>query len=121
MHFLHSLRRFRTRRRDRFAFSLFPRGLKIKHHEHPDDSQERADPFQEPARVAQNLDAALLEIMRVPGCLRNFVGQSGPSSQLAARITERMVHATGTGAVLAVGIGYTQSALEPLRAVVDIA
>src|SRR6266436_5873534 len=86
MHFLHSLGRFRTHRRDWFAFSLFPIGLKIKHHEHADDNQERADPFQEPAGVAQNLDAALLEIIRVPAGLSlpsfRFTSKSSSSSPI---------------------------------------
>src|SRR5712692_729011 len=56
-------------RRDRFAFGLFPIRLEIKHHEHADDDEKRTDPFQEPAGIAQNLDAALFEILWVPGGL----------------------------------------------------
>src|SRR5712664_3494644 len=99
MQFLLSLFRFRAGRSDRFAFGLFPIWLQVKHHEHADDYQKRADPFQKPAGIAQDLDAALFEIVRVPGRLRNFVGQSGPSSQPAARITEWMIHPTPTDRV----------------------
>jgi len=45
MQVLRALCRFWAGRRDRFAFSLFPIRLEIKHHEHADHNEKRANPF----------------------------------------------------------------------------
>ncbi len=101
MQFLRPLRRFRTGQRDRFAFRLLPVRLEIKHHEHADYDKEGTDPFQQPTRITQNLDAALTEIFRVPRRLRNFVGEPRPRPQPTAWITERMIHPAHTGRAFA--------------------
>src|SRR4029077_7175862 len=99
-------------RSDRFAFRLFSIRLEIKHHENANENEERPGPFQTPTRVPQNLDRALPKILRVPGGLRNFVSQSGPSPQPATGIAERVIHPTRAGRSFAVRIGYPQSALK---------
>src|SRR5512133_3590929 len=84
--------RFRRRRRrnDPFGFrgAILPAEFfHIKQKEHAGHDQERTDPFQEPAGVAQNLNRALPEILRIPRRLRHLEGLAAPGSPPSARKT----------------------------------
>src|ERR1700730_657679 len=83
-------RRRNRGRRDRRGWSA--KTFQIKEHEDARDDQERADPFQQPARVAQNLDRTLTEVLRIPGSLRHLVGEPRPGAPPYAGITEWVIH-----------------------------
>src|ERR1700704_5774875 len=89
-----------------------PEFLHVKEHEDSRDDEERANPFQEPARIAQNLDGALSEVFRVPGSLRHFEGEPGPGAPPFAGVIERVVHPALPGAGLTFRAGHVDGALE---------
>src|ERR1041385_4549048 len=56
----------RSRRNHRRDRSSSAKTALIKHEKNAGDDEKRADPFQQPARITQNLHGALAEIVRIP-------------------------------------------------------
>ena len=111
----------RRRRNDPFGFRggvLPPEFFHIKQQEHAGHHQERTDPFQEPTGVAQNLNRALSEILRIPRRLRHLEGLAAPGSPPTARKTEGTIHPALAGGTIALGGRDAQRALESSRRIV---
>ena len=107
--------RCRRRRNDPFGFRggvLSSKFFHIKQKEHAGHDQERTDPFQEPAGIAQNLNRALPEVLRIPRRLRHFECLAAPGSPPIARKTEGMIHPALTGGAIALGGRDSHCALE---------
>src|SRR6266852_5394568 len=103
---------YRGRRNHRRDRSSSAKTAHVKHEKDAGDNEQRADPFQQPAWIAQNLHGALTEIVRIPRGLGNFVGQASPGAQPRAGKTKRVVHPTLAGRALAFGSGNAQCAFE---------
>ena len=56
------------------AWGRFP--AKIEHREDARDHKKGAAPFQKPAGVVKNLQSGAVEVLRVPACLGEFVGET---------------------------------------------
>src|SRR5437763_502876 len=109
--------RFRRRRgrNDPFGFRggvLPAKFFHIEQQEHTGHNQERTDPLQEPARVPQNLNRALTEILGIPRRLRHLEGLAALGSPPTAGKTEGMIHPALAGGAIALGGRDPQRALE---------
>ena len=72
------------------AWGRFP--TKVEHGEDTGDHEQGAAPFQKPAWVVKNLQSGAVEVLRVPACLGEFVGEAGDLREESRGVGGGLVH-----------------------------